>query len=645
MGCGGTFRRERGGEDGKGQGRRRISQSQGAHRAEDAVPASEAASVRRRAAGHGAYQGEPEGTVAPSAAAKDRRRDGHRRLPFAMMARPLDSTDVDDLRRVALTFGDGTAARKSAALARCASRRIDDPAVLAAYHDCLLCLSAYPETRALRDAAGAELKRVAAGARDIIASGPARIRARLANTGIAWTPVTINFGWDIARWLVERFPKHADIDSFGDDGVALSTILAGALAPTEFELAAGGEASYEFLDRASAGRPGTRLAWLVDAFLRLRCSDALREHLFDALQPYTVIEPGRSMLSRTFVRGLPAPTFFHRDGLIRKVDLPALLDRPLPARPPLSRDERLRVIDAGRAMLAAMGRETDAIALAYSDGVAWHDLGRGVAIALYTMQPERRGPLDSHIGMMLFKNGIPVGYGGGWPFLGTCRIGVNIFAPFRGGESAFLFGQVLRVYRQRFAVGRFVVEPSQFGGTNKEGLQSGAFWFYYRLGFRPIEARSARLAAEEWARMQDDSAYRTPISTLRRCGASDIELRIAAVPDCEPANLSDAATAWIASRHAGDRTSAERAALAIASSALDAAGQDRWPESERRAFANLALLVAQISDLDRWSPADKRTLIAAMRAKGGDEFRFHHLLLRHRRLRDALAQLAVPGED
>ena len=38
-------------------------------------------------------------------------------------------------------------------------------------------------------------------------------------------------------------------------------------------------------------------------------------------------------------------------------------------------------------------------------------------------------------------------------------------------------------------MGRFVVEPSQFGGTNKEGLLSGAFWFYYRLGFRPIDPR------------------------------------------------------------------------------------------------------------------------------------------------------------
>ena len=221
------------------------------------------------------------------------------------------------------------------------------------------------------------------------------------------------------------------------------------------------------------------------AFERLRCDDALRAHLFDSLQAFIAIEPADSMLSRTFVRGLPAPTFFHRDGLVRSVELASLLEQPLPAPRRLTAAARRHVVDAGRAMLAALGRETDAIALAYPDGVAWHELGRGIAVALYTMEPARRSPLDSHVGMMLFKNGIPVGYGGGWPFAGTCRIGVNIFAPFRGGESALLFGQVLRVYRQRFAVGRFVVEPSQFGGSQQGRLAVRRFLVLLPAGISP----------------------------------------------------------------------------------------------------------------------------------------------------------------
>jgi len=560
-----------------------------------------------------------------------------------MTDRPLDLDAVAALRAVALRFGGEHSAGKTAALAACAARSIADPTILVAYHDCLLCLLAYPETRALRDAARSELRRVALAARRIVREAPARVRGKLANSGIAWTSVTINFGWDIARWLVRRFPQLAEIDSFGDGGGAPQAILAEALAPMEYELAAADEPPSDFVDTASAGRRGTRLAWLVGAFERLPCNDALREHLFETLQPFIAIEPRGSMLSRTFARGLPAPTFFHRGELLRKVDLGALLAEPLPAPRRLSARDRQHVVDAGRATLAALGRETDAIALAYPEGVAYFEQGRGVAIALYTMRADRRSPIDSHVGMMVFKNGVPVGYGGGWPFLGTCRIGVNVFAPYRGGESAFLFGQVLRLYRQRFAVGRFIVEPSQFGGTNKEGLQSGAFWFYYRLGFRPIDRRSAQLAGEEWARLQADPGHRTPVAALRRFTGSDIELRLDATPECEAAALSQAVTDWIGGRFAGDRTRAERAALASVGRALGATGYDRWPGGERRAFAALAMLFALVPDLPRWPAADKRALVALMRAKGGDEFRFHALVARHRRLRDALARLAAPA--
>jgi hypothetical protein len=290
-------------------------------------------------------------------------------------------------------------------------------------------------------------------------------------------------------------------------------------------------------------------------------------------------------------------------------------------------------------VLAAMGRETDAIALASGEGVRYYDLARGTALALYTIRPDRRAPLDSHIGMMLFKNAVPVGYGGGWPFLGTCKIGVNVFAPFRGGESAPLFGQVLRVYRQCFGVSRFVAEPSQFGGSNIEGLRSGAFWFYYRLGFRPVEPESARRAHEEWSRMRADPSYRTPLPRLRRFTGSDIELIVDPVPEIETGRLSELVTQWIGARFGGDRRAAQSAATRSVARALDAHVRDHWPENERQAFHALAPLVAQIPSLKAWPPSDKRSLLLLLRAKGADEFRFHERLRRHRRLRAALCEL------
>jgi hypothetical protein len=560
-------------------------------------------------------------------------------MSFPMAPRFLDLRTVDNLRAVALRFGPLDATAKTRALSATASCAVTEVAALCAYHDCLLCLLAYPQTRALRDAARKELRRIASASRELFDSGPARTRAKLANSGIACTDVTINFGWDIARWLVERFPRRADIDSFGEQGLPPQEVVGEALAAMEFELAARDATPLEFLAEANIGGRRTRLAWLVSALLRLQCTDGLRSQLWDAMQPFIVIRPGRSMLSRTFARGLPAPTYYHRDELPRRIDLPALVDLALPAPRRLSRSERQYVVDAGRAVLAALGRETDAIALACGEGVRYYDLPRGTALALYTMRPDRRAPLDSHIGMMLFKNEVPVGYGGGWPFLGTCKIGVNVFAPFRGGESALLFGQVLRVYRQCFGVGRFVAEPSQFGGTNSEGLRSGAFWFYYRLGFRPVEPESARRAGDEWSRMKADPKYRTPLSRLRRFTGSDIELRLDPAPELETGQLSERVTQWIGARFGGDRHAAQRAATRSVARALDAQNRVDWPENERRAFDTLALLAAQIPGLAAWPPADKRSLVLLLRAKGADEFRFHDRLRRHRRFRAALCEL------
>ena len=376
-------RQRPGGDDDKGQRRRRISEPERTHRPEDAVSAGEAAAVGGRAARNASDEGEPEGALGAAAAHRHPRHG-------AMTPRRLAVDAVEDLRRIALVFDEASEARKSAALARCAARAIDDPIALVAYHDCLLCLLAYPQTHALRGTARAELVRVARAARQIVVQGPARSRAKLANTGIAWTPVTIGFGWDIARWLSRRFPKRAEIDSLGNADAPLATILAAALPAIESELVARDEDPADLLEAASAGHRRTRLGWLVTALERLQCDDALRAYLFDTLEAYIAIEPADSMLSRTFVRGLPAPTYYHRDGLLRSVDLASLLNEPLPAPRRLTQRARLHVVDAGRAMLSALGRETDAIALAYPQGVAWYDLGRGIAVALYAMEPARR---------------------------------------------------------------------------------------------------------------------------------------------------------------------------------------------------------------------------------------------------------------
>jgi hypothetical protein len=66
----------------------------------------------------------------------------------------------------------------------------------------------------------------------------------------------------------------------------------------------------------------------------------------------------------------------------------------------------------------------------------------------------------------------------------------------------------------------------------------------------------------------------------------------------------------------------------------------------RRAFEELAPVLALVPGLGRWTVAEKRDLIRIVRAKAGSaESNYLRLLRRHRRLRDAVVRLgsAAPG--
>jgi len=67
---------------------------------------------------------------------------------------------------------------------------------------------------------------------------------------------------------------------------------------------------------------------------------------------------------------------------------------------------------------------------------------------------------------------------------------------------------------------------------------------------------------------------------------------------------------------------------------------------ERWAFDNFAVTLSLVSDLKRWSPDEKRLLLAIIRAKSGpSETRYLRLLQRHARLRNALVQIGSQAQD
>lgn len=558
------------------------------------------------------------------------------------------TNEVEALRAIATRFGPGTDVAKKTALVSCAARTLEDTRALVAYHDMLLFLVAYPSSRELSSLVDAELARVARAAMQIASKGNARQQIQLADSGIVGSETSATFTHEIASWLATRHAGRAEIDAFGDTGSSLAEVLALCLPAIEAEMLATADDPIALLDEAK-GEHGTRLRWLLRAIARLKAPRPVHAYLFDTLAPVITIRPGASALSRTRARAPTDDEFLHDAPLVKKLADPlAEIRKPLSPPRSLSSAQRRALIDVARASLAMLARETDPITWPSLEGVALYDLGRGAAVALYPMHPSRRFALDSHTGYLMLRNGVPVGYGGGWPFIATCRTGTNIFSPFRGGESSWLFAQVLRAYRQHFGAKRFLIEPYQFGAGNREGLRSGAFWFYYRLGFRPVDPEVAKAARAEFGRLARPG-YRSPLAAMRALTAADLALDLAPTTPaerCEAAQLSFAVSAWIAAAHRGDRDAAMKDAARRVKAAFGVDDAARWPPAERDAFDSLSLVVAQIPDLESWAADERKACVALMRAKGApDDSAYFRALVGHPRLPAALANIAMQANQ
>ena len=148
------------------------------------------------------------------------------------------------------------------------------------------------------------------------------------------------------------------------------------------------------------------------------------------------------------------------------------------------------------------------------------DAGRGVEIIFFGVPAEWRLPFPrDHCGMF-FKNGVPAGYIELLSLFDRAEVGFNLYYTFRDGESAWLYARLLRLFRQILGASYFSVDPYQVGYENDEAIASGAFWFYRKMGFRPLDADVAELVQREERRMSKTSGYRSSRRTLERMAQS-----------------------------------------------------------------------------------------------------------------------------
>jgi hypothetical protein len=483
-------------------------------------------------------------------------------------------------------------------------------------HNDLLFLCAFPGSAAIRRRARSMLGSIASR----VASLPRAERERADDSGIAGSVTRHVFPYPVARWLAKT--SDVDIDWRNvNDTQGLDNMVSALIEPAEREAFDSGE--YEVREFVELAKPeGTSsLGWIVEGIAQSGALIPRFEEAWERAEVPVVWRLGSSRASVTH-NLVPGAIPRLRQGLRRPGgDVIADICAPLPSIERLSRRRAVALIAVARASLAARCREVNAMTYANPDEVWWCDLGEGVALAVIGIAVEHRLALETNTGYLLVSNGVPIGYGGVTPLFRQANTGINIFDPFRGGEAAYLWTQMLRAFHTLYGCRRFVINAYQFGAGNAEAIRSGAFWFYYRLGFRPVSARTARLAAREAARAAGDPKYRSDTPTLRALASCDLCLDL---PGYEPADFFDEALLPAAGARAArqlargggnSRKAGARRIAAELAAELGVADFEHWPIEQREGFELLAPVFAKLPGMGAWDQADRDALAAALRAK------------------------------
>jgi hypothetical protein len=495
----------------------------------------------------------------------------------------------------------------------------------------------------------ADLKRVGDAAKTMTARGRRADLRKLEDSGIAGTVSNCQFSISKATWLAEHYRDDTEIAWEEESaGGGLDTMLGTLVESVEMngldDVSRSTQAWFAMARGAGGRKRESDLLWVLRHFARLELEPRIRDKVFDLLELRIRWVLRRRNASRSFARLPGRRLHYQRKALSRSVDVASVLNESLRRGGRCERRRAETIIDVARSALAVRHRETDPVTFATVEDVSLFDMGAGVDVALFGHLPGHRTPIETYYGYVLAKNRVPIAYGGGWIFCGRCEIGLNIFETFRGGESMNTFAQLLRLYRHRFGIGRFIIDPYQIGEGNPEAIRTGALWFYHRYGFRSQDPDRRDAAEREWSRTHTEHGYRTSARVLRRLVEYPLELELEPVAReklFEPAELSLGVTRWIGERFHGEREQARKWSIRRVHRVLQPVDQSRWRKAEVAAFDDFCLLMGPIRDLARWPVADKRALVQLMRAKGGHRERsFATQLKRHRRLRAAWKKIA-----
>jgi hypothetical protein len=393
------------------------------------------------------------------------------------------------------------------------TKKITSKKDLQTYYNSLLFLIAYPDNKYLYQLASQSLHQL-----NSYIQSHENIKAGLFNSGITNTGVSAAFSFDIVKWLRKKHREDIKLNAFEADDAHIKYILAAVMPKVESEILQDANATWRSWLKKSLKPEEDILDRLIAIFDEADIRPEIRDELWNAIGIDVEIY-------FSFHTRLPDSLIFpyyHRS-LIKKNSANRNTGIK-PARVDLDESEAEQIIDCGRMILIRHLREIDPITFTVANLVSYYRLPRGLSVALMEMVPERRHPIDSYMAYVIFKNGLPIGYGGSWVLFDSGRMGLNIFPAYRGGESQYIFEQVLKVHQHAYQLNRFSVDPYQIGKENGEGIKSGSFWTYYHLGFRPIREKQKKLAEAEAIKIKSAKGYRSSAVTLKKLADSRLEL-------------------------------------------------------------------------------------------------------------------------
>ena len=546
-------------------------------------------------------------------------------------------TALEDLKR---QFGDSDA-KLLRTLKSLSNSKLADAESLVRVHETLLFLRAYPQSANVLKLVDQILK--------VFAKRVAQLRETEADlsplddpevSGIAGTSVTSNFSYKIVCWLVRKYPAQISIDWDWME----SEDQMGATLPRFLPLLADDamvEAHVPFREwlRSAKGRQ-SEIVWLIEQFEALDIPYKLKAELYESLKLHVTWEFGRAA-SRTGMKSLRTKAFFHRQPLIkrREISLTAELNGPPIPVARLTSAEGERFLDMARETSAVRYRELHGFTYGDAARVLRAELGRGTEAFVMGVPAEHRLPLRAYHAALILKNGVPVAYFEGLSIFERMESGFNLYYTFRDGETAWLYARILHLMRQLFGVTVFSIDPYQVGHENEEGIESGAFWFYRKLGFRPVRPQLMKLTLAEEPKMAADPWYRTSARTLRKLAAGNMLFELApnqagAWDRFEVRNIGLALQRRMAREFDGSPQKIRAYSTDLVSRALGVEKGKAWQSA-----GDLSLVLAMIPSLDEWSAPEKSLAARILSAKAGaDEALYLTKMQKHASLRASLIQ-------